>query len=49
MKIKEYTFGNAKIEVHDRAIRRPEEVEKIMKRLGKISDEKLLKEKQVSA
>ena len=50
MKMKEYRFGNAILEVHDRYFCNPEEVEKTIKRIGKINDKKpLKKDKRASA
>lgn len=43
MKIKDYKFGNTKIEVHDDKIQGKEEVERILKRVSKIGNKRKLK------
>lgn len=43
MKIKDYKFGNTKIEVYDDKIHGREEVERILKRVGKIGNKRTLK------
>lgn len=49
MKVKEYKFENTKVEVYDDAIQEKEEVQKILKRIGAVSEKHVKTEKRASA